>query len=377
MDGSGSERLGVRIGALQLRNPVICGSGEPVMTEAGIRAALCAGAAGVIAKSVNEQEAAARQLDRADYALLDAHGSPVPWHGPGVSLFCRSGLAQRAAKEWFSAIARIDREAQRSGAFVAASIVLGSREGAEQIAGLARSAGLRVFELNVGAPHASEAKPGAIALETDPESLRTLVRRVRSATRDMQLWVKLTGLSSNLPALTLAAKESGADAVIMMGRFMGLVPDLATFAPVLGTSAAYGGPWALPIVCRFLALSRRAAGNGFALLGTNGVRSGEDVARMALAGASAVEVMSVVMQEGFAGITRLIGELAAFLERRGLRFVDIVGRSADALQDYAQQPAVAGRWRTFVPPESLADEHGEREHAGARQNADAPSGRGR
>ena len=56
-------RLTTRIGALSLANPVICASGEPVMTEAGIRAALRAGVAGVIAKSVNEQPAAARQLD--------------------------------------------------------------------------------------------------------------------------------------------------------------------------------------------------------------------------------------------------------------------------------------------------------------------------
>ena len=35
--------LAVQIGALALRNPVICGSGEAVTTAAGIRAALAAG----------------------------------------------------------------------------------------------------------------------------------------------------------------------------------------------------------------------------------------------------------------------------------------------------------------------------------------------
>ena len=47
-------RLATSVGTFHLVNPVICGAGEPVMTEAGIRAALHAGAAGVIAKSVNE-----------------------------------------------------------------------------------------------------------------------------------------------------------------------------------------------------------------------------------------------------------------------------------------------------------------------------------
>ncbi|WP_428486565.1 dihydroorotate dehydrogenase [Rhodopila sp.] len=345
-------RLATAIGAFRLCNPVICGAGEPVMTEAGIRAALRAGAAGVIAKSVNEQPAAARQLDRADYVRLDANGMPTA--GQGVSLFNRSGLIQRDAADWFAAVAAIDRDAARDGRFVAASIVYAGPEGAVAIAAQARQAGLRVFELNVGAPHAAEATPGAIAQETDPARLTGLVRQVRAATEGMQLWVKLTGLSSNLPALTLAARAGGADAVCMMGRFMALVPDLDTFEPVLGTSAAYGGGWALPIVCRFLALTRRAAGAGLPLLGTNGARSGGDVVRMALCGAGAVELLSVTMHEGFAGLTRIIEELETFLAGRELHFQDLVGRLADGLTGYGDQPECPGRWRDFVPPESLA-----------------------
>jgi dihydroorotate dehydrogenase (NAD+) catalytic subunit len=340
-----TNRLATRIGSLILPNPVICGSGEPVMTESGVRAALRAGAAGVIAKSVNEQPAAGRQLDKADYMSLRIAGA--------LSLFNRSGLSQRDTADWFKAIAAIDRDAAADGKFVAASIVYAGAEGAETIARSARAAGLRVFELNVGAPHASEATPGAITQETDPVRLGELVRCVRAATEGMQLWVKLTGLSSNLPALAVAAKDAGADAVCMMGRFMALIPDLDTFEPVLGTSAAYGGGWALPIVCRFLALSRRAVGSDFPLMGTNGIRSGTDVARMALAGASATELLSLVMHEGFGGLTRVLRELDDFLASREVRFSGIVGRAADSLRGYAEQPETPGRWRDFVPPETL------------------------
>jgi dihydroorotate dehydrogenase (NAD+) catalytic subunit len=345
-------RLATHVGAFPLVNPVICGAGEPVMTEAGVQAALRAGAAGVIAKSVNENPAGGQQLDRADYVRLDAAGRPTK--GQGVSLFNRSGLSQRDPADWFAAIAAIDRDARHDGKFVAASIVYAGADGAVSIATQARDTGLRVFELNVGAPHASEAAPGAIVQETDPERLTDLVRRVRAATGGMQLWVKLTGLSSNLPALALAAKQGGADAVCMMGRFMGLVPDLETFAPVLGTSAAYGGGWALPIVCRFLALTRKAAGPDFPLLGTNGVRSGDDVLRMALCGASAVEVLSATMHEGFGALTRMILEMDSFLAHRDLTFRDLIGRTADATAGYADQPETPGRWRDFVPPETLA-----------------------
>ena len=322
------------------------------MTEAGIRAALRAGAAGVVAKSVNEQPAAAQQLDRADYAQLDAAGAPVEH---GVSIFCRSGLLQRDPDDWFAAVARIDHDAARDGRFVAASIVLAGADGAVDLARVAHRRGLRILELNVGAPHASEAAMGAIAQEADPTRLGQLIARVREATEGMQLWVKLTGLSANLPDLALAAANSGADAVCMMGRFMAMVPDIDTFGPVLGTAAAYGGGWALPIVCRHLALGRRKVGSEFPLLGTNGVRSGADVARMALAGASACELLSVVMHEGFAGLTRVIEELDQLLAARNISYAELIGRAADGLQSYQEQVVRPKRWRDVVPPETIAE----------------------
>ena len=98
------------------------------MTEAGIRAALRAGVAGVIAKSVNEHPAGGRQLDRADYVRLDFDGAATG--GQGTSLFNRSGLTQRDTADWFGAIAAIDADARREGRFVAASIVYAGAEGA-------------------------------------------------------------------------------------------------------------------------------------------------------------------------------------------------------------------------------------------------------
>jgi dihydroorotate dehydrogenase (NAD+) catalytic subunit len=346
-------RLRVRLGRLPLRNPVICGSGEPVMTESGIRAALAAGAAGVIAKSINEQPAAARQLDHAEYAWLDRDADVINHADPRGALFCRSGLSQRDHADWFRAIAAIDRDAARDGRFVAASIVYGTAAGAVEIARLARATGLRVFELNVGAPHAQEAQPGAIGEETDPAELTALIRDVRAALGDMVLWVKLTGLSPNIPALARAAADGSADAVIAMGRFLAMVPSLDDFTPVLGSSAAYGGAWAVPIVCRTLALSRQAVGPHLPLIGTNGVRQGGDLLRMLLAGAWATEVLTIVMMEGFGALMRLRKEVLDFVTARGTSVEDLIGKAADKLGRYSEQPFRPGRWRDFVPVETL------------------------
>ena len=72
----------------------------------------------------------------------DAAGAPA---AQGVSLFNRSGLAQRDAAEWFHAIAAIDREAARAEKFVAASIVLAGPSGLKSWAHRAagRAAGVR------------------------------------------------------------------------------------------------------------------------------------------------------------------------------------------------------------------------------------------
>jgi hypothetical protein len=92
-----------------------------------------------------------------------------------------------------------------------------------------------------------------------------------------------------------------------------------------------------------------------------------DVARLALAGASGVEMLSVVMAEGFGALTRTIAELEDALAARGLAFSDTVGRAADARQGYAAAGATTSlppRWRAFVPPETLLPEQGTPEPAG-------------
>ena len=348
-------RLATRIGDLALLNPIICGAGEHVMTVAGIRAALAAGAAGVVAKSVNETTAGRAQLDRADYTLLAGDGREMVWDAGDParhSLFCRSGIGQLDPDDWFAKVAALDAEASKSGQFVAASIILGDIEAGVDLAARAGRSGVRVLEFNVGVPHASEGLPGAITAVTEADRLAKLVERVRKAAA-ITLWIKLTGLGENMAALATAARDGGADAAIVMGRFMGLMPDLDTLKPVLGTAAGYGGPWALPITCRWLALSRRDAGAGFPLIGTNGARTGHDVARCLLAGASAVEMTSAVFQGGFGALTAARDELGAWLEARDLAAADIVGRAADAAQSYAEQPARPGHWRGFVPAETL------------------------
>ena len=347
--------VSVRVGKLELKNPLICGSGEATISSRGIRAALAAGAGAVSAKSTNESEAAKHQLDGTDYALFDARWNRLPWDfnpPPDAQLFCRSGLIQERFDAWLERIAALDREARSQDAYVLANLILADLDECARMAKQVEQAGLRVLVLNVGAPHGGEAASGAIVLEKSSDRIKVIVRKIRE-TVSIPLWVKLTGQSEDVAALAQAAKDGGADAVIVMGRFMAMVPDVETRAPALGTVGAIGGPWALAITCRWLAIARKRLGKDFPLIATNGARSGLDIARFLLAGASAVEMTSAVMVGGPAVISDALLELKNYLKKSGTTAKDLIGEAADKLETYQQQPARPGHWKKFVPPEML------------------------
>ena len=348
--------LQVSIGGIALKNPVICASTEAVITGAGLRAALDAGAAAVVMKSSSESRAARRQLEHTDYALLDDDWRVLPWDGEPprrAHLLCRSGLSPLPFEDWLALAVEADREARTARSFVVPSLILADLERGVDLARRIEAAGLRLLEFNIGAPHGDEAAADAIAQVRAAERVREVVAALRAAL-SLPLWIKLTGQSEQIPALAAAAKEAGADAVVLMGRFMAMLPDVETQAPLLGTNAAYGGPWALPLTCRWLAECRRALGAEFPLLGTNGARTGLDVARMMLAGASAVELGSAVMTGSFDVLVDVLAELEHYLARKGQDAAELVGLAADRVAAYTDMPARPDHWRGFVPPESEA-----------------------
>jgi len=345
--------LSVHVGGLALKNPVIAAAGEHLQTASGIRAALDQGAAVVVAKSINETYAAKVQLEQAEYCLLDVDWRRQPWNfQPPVPAFMlnRSGLIDRALDDWADTLGQLDAHARQTQAYVAASIVLADLDAATHMAQRFAQAGIRLLEFNIGTPYGDEA--AAVTTERHAARVQTLVRAMRTAIPHMALWVKLTSQSENVTALADAARQAGADAVVLIGRSLAMLPDLDTMRPVLGTNAAYGGRWALPLTCYWLARTRKTLGPDYPLIATNGARDGLDVARMLLAGASAVQMCSAVLAGGFAVLRHSVDTLHGYLDHNKVEAKSIIGRAADASVGFADLPA-SGHWRTCVPRETL------------------------
>ena len=325
--------LAVSAGPLALKNPVIAASSEATMDAAALAACLEAGAGAVVAKSVNESEAARRQLRAAEYVTLDDRHRVVEWPRGSV-LFNRSGLADVALDAWLDVLEAADRRAREEGAWVLGSITVAAPEAAAEIAGRMSEA-VRAVELNLGAPHGREAAGGAVRQLTAAEAVADYVAQARAVMRPGAVLVAKLGQGGDPVALAEAAVGAGADAVCLIGRYNAFVPDLETWDPVLGTAGAIGGGWALPLTCYWLARARRAL-PGVALIGTNGVRSGEDVARMLLSGASAAELGTAVFTDGPGALTRAVEELDRYCEAHGCAARDLVGASADRMRTYAE-----------------------------------------
>lgn len=333
--------LAIDLAGMPLKNPVICGSGEHVMTEEGLRAAIDAGAAAVVAKSASDSTAARRQLDGAEYATLGPDWSTTGWSpaSPGASLLNRSGLVGMAFDEWAQLLARADAWAASRGAYVIGSVLPENPEQAPALAARMQDAGLRWIELNLSAPHATEAGDRILRVEA-PDGVAAITRAVRAAV-DVTLTVKLTSETTDVIALAAAARDAGADAVGMCGRRMGFLPDTDTALPVLGTFGAIGGSWELPLTLRWIAKARLQLGPALQIAGTGGARCGLDVARFLLAGASAVQLVTAVYGGGFEALTAAIAELDEYVAGRGTTARMLVGRAADAVLTYDEAAAAA------------------------------------
>jgi len=345
-----SERLTTRIGQITLKNPLIAAAAEHLIDADGVRRALAAGVGAVVVKSTNESQAAKDQLQRAEYMVLDEHWRPVPWGReapPSVTVACRSGLTPQSFDAWLEQTVALDREARSCDAYAVASLILAGLEPAVDMARRTEQAGVRVLELNIGTPYASQAR-GVVATELDPERVRTIVAAVRAAI-GIPLWVKLTGQSERVPDLARAAFEAGADSVVMAGRLLGLIPDIDTFEPMLGTTLGVGGFWNLPLTCHWLALTRSQIGPEQPLIGINGAQSGLDVARMMLAGASAVAIASPVMLRGFDLLSDALAQFEEFLARKNVTAAERVGRAADCRKSFVQMPLRPENWRNYIP----------------------------
>jgi dihydroorotate dehydrogenase (NAD+) catalytic subunit len=289
----------VRVGAVELANPVIAASGTfGYGTEfAGLVPLGAVGAIAVKGLSLRPYDGKpAPRLVETPAGMLNAIGL----QNIGVDAFVRERLP----------------ELVRAGARVVANFWGDSPEEfaacAERLDGIP---GLIALELNAASPNRPE-WGGVIA--ADPSALASVVRAVRPRVQS-PLWVKLSPNTADIVAVGRAAEAEGADALCAINTLRGMAVDLEARRPALAsTTGGLSGPAIKPVA---LAMVHALAGAvTIPVIGIGGIRTGADALEFLACGASAVQVGTATFYDPTAPV-RIAREIERWCRRHGIAAV--------------------------------------------------------
>jgi dihydroorotate dehydrogenase (fumarate) len=198
------------------------------------------------------------------------------------------------------------------------SIFADEAEDWEALAVKVEESGADAVELDISSPH----RPGSLGFET---TFVAAIKAVVGAVR-IPVMVKLAP-GSEVVHQCVAAEEHGASAVTLCNRLRGLDVDVESQRPILhGFFAGVGGPWAKYYTMRHVVEAAQQI--SIPISATSGIMSGEDVIKFVLAGATTVQILSVIMVNGWDSISRINNEIASYMERKGITSLEQIRGTA-------------------------------------------------
>ncbi|NDJ78182.1 MAG: dihydroorotate dehydrogenase-like protein [Chloroflexi bacterium] len=124
--------------------------------------------------------------------------------------------------------------------------------------------------------------------------------------------VKLSPYYTSTANVVKEIEKRGAKAVVMFNRF--LQPDIDVDDETIANEMVWSDPREMKVPLRWVALLYGRVGLDMAL--NTGVHSGRDIAKAILAGASAVQVASTVLQNGLPYISTMLMDLQSWMEEK-------------------------------------------------------------
>ncbi len=172
---------------------------------------------------------------------------------------------------------------------------------------LSDAEGIAGLEINVSCPNL---KAGGIVFASDAKLVYQLVAKIRRAAASF-LMVKLSPNVADIVPIALAVEEGGADAVSLINTLTGLAVDIRTRTPVLGNiTGGLSGPAIKPIGLRMVWQAAQAV--RIPVVGMGGIVCAEDALEYLIAGARAVQVGSAHFRDPKAGV-KIVEGIRAYL----------------------------------------------------------------
>jgi len=183
--------------------------------------------------------------------------------------------------------------------------------------------GVHALEMNISCPNV---KRGGLQIGQEPREVSRAVAAVRAATR-LPLLVKLTPNVTDVRATARAAAEAGADALTLINTLQGMAIDVETRTPALArVVGGLSGPAIRPVAVRMVWQVRQAL--AIPIVGCGGVWTARDALEFLIAGASAVQLGTVNFTHPGRWVEVLAGIEAYLRRHRIARVADLVGTLA-------------------------------------------------
>jgi dihydroorotate dehydrogenase (NAD+) catalytic subunit len=287
--------LRVRIGDLELRNPILlasgtCGYGDEIAGLVDVEQL-----GGIVTKTVTP---------------LPREGNPPPRIAEVAAGMLNSIGLENVGLEAF-----VERKLPLARRLHTHRLVSIGGEAADDYVRVAERLdgveGVDGLELNLSCPNVS----GGMDMSKDPDACAAVVAAVRRVT-GLPLVAKLTPNVGDMAPIASAAARAGADAVSLVNTFLGMAIDVERRRPALARlMGGLSGPAIRPLaVARVWEVSHAVE---VPVIGIGGIASGRDVAEFLLAGATAVQVGTAsFVDPAVAG--GMAHELADYLARQGM-----------------------------------------------------------
>lgn len=170
------------------------------------------------------------------------------------------------------------------------------------------------IEINISCPNVK----GGLEFSRDPFSTFEVVNAVRRKTKKAVI-TKLSPNVTDIAAIAASAEDAGTDAVSLVNTFTGMAIDIDTRTPVLGnTVGGLSGPAIKPIAVRMVWEVFKKV--GVPVIGMGGIMDSEDALEFMIAGASAVQVGTANFVNPRAAI-EIIGGIEKYMREKKIKNV--------------------------------------------------------
>jgi dihydroorotate dehydrogenase (NAD+) catalytic subunit len=299
--------LTTRIGDTTLTNPVMTASGCAAAGRELAQFFDVAALGAVVTKSIMLDPRSGRPTPRMAETASGMLNS-IGLQGPGIDGFLARDLPWLAQQQARAVVS-------------IAGTTLG--EYAELARRVGHSPAVAAVEVNISCPNVENR---GLVFACDPQQAAKVISVVRRNTpRGIPVLAKLSPDVTDIVAVARSVVDVGADGLVMINTLLGLAIDPDTLRPVLGgVTGGLSGPAIRPVAVRCVWQVHQAMPD-VPIVGVGGIRTGYDALELMLAGATAVQVGTVIFHDPSAPV-RVLRELREELSAHGFeRAADAVG----------------------------------------------------